>query len=109
MNKKKDDDEDEYIRVRRPDRSNNEMYGLIESVYKGSRMKVVGEDGTSRIGRIPGSKRRGMGRIRRGDLVIIVPWNIQPDEKADIIWRYWKNQARFLSRKGLLPDQVDIF
>ncbi|MBS3772705.1 MAG: translation initiation factor 1A [Candidatus Thermoplasmatota archaeon] len=106
---KKNDDEKEYIRVRRPNKNKNELYAIIESVYKGSRMKVVAEDGTSRIARIPGSKRRGMGRIRRGDLVIIVPWDIQPDEKADIIWRYWKNQARFLSQKGLLPDQVDIF
>lgn len=109
MNKHKDEEEDEYIRVRRPDKRKNEMYAIIESVYKGSRMKVIGEDGTARIARIPGSKRRGMGRIRRGDLVIIVPWNIQPEEKADIIWRYWENQAQFLSRKGLLPDQVDIF
>ena len=99
---------DEQIRVRLPDRCDNELFGVVESVHAGSRMQVACEDGKNRLARIKGSKKRRMGRIRRDDLVLVVPWDIQ-DEKADIMWRYWKNKARFLSQEGLLPDAVDIY
>ena len=99
---------DEQIRIRLPDRKDNELFGVVESVHAGSRMRVACEDGKNRMARIRGSKRRRMGRIRRDDLVLVVPWDIQ-DDKADIVWHYWKNNARSLSRRGLLPGAVDIY
>lgn len=107
MNKGKPQTE-EVIRVPLPKRRENEMFAIVERVVGGSRMNVICGDGRSRLARIPGGRKRGMGRIRRNDLLIISPWDIQ-DEKADVKYHYRKNQARFLSRKKKLPDQIDIF
>jgi initiation factor 1A len=41
-----------------------------------------------------------------GDLIIISPWDIQDDE-ADIIYRYRRNQIRFLSRRNILPNVLN--
>jgi len=43
-----------------------------------------------------------------GDLVIIKPWDIQ-DEKADVIFRYRRTQSVVLSRRKLLPEEIDVF
>lgn len=99
---------DEQIRIRLPDKDDHELFGVVESVHAGSRMQVACEDGKQRLARICGSKRRRLGRIRRNDLVLVVPWSVQ-DEKADIVWKYWKNKARLLSSRGLLPDCIDVF
>ena len=46
--------------------------------------------------------------VREGDLIIVWPWDFQ-DSKADVKHRYTKTQAMYLSRKGVLPDDVDVF
>ena len=46
--------------------------------------------------------------VREGDLIIVWPWDFQ-DSKADVKHRYTKTQAMYLSRKGVLPDDVDMF
>ncbi len=100
--------EKDNIRLPLPENQKNEMFALVDQVLGGSRMNVNCEDGKSRLARIPGGKRRRMGRIIMGDLLIISPWDIQ-DEKADILYRYRRNQARFLSRRKILPKVVDVF
>mgnify|MGYP002395994676 FL=1 len=107
MNNKKPQTE-EVIRVPMPKRRENEMFAIVERVVGGSRMNVICGDGQSRLARIPGGRKRRMGRIRQNDLLIISPWDIQ-NEKADVKYHYRKNQARFLSRKNKLPAQLDIF
>ena len=100
--------EDENIRLQLPKIQKNEMFAIVNRVLGGSRMDVQCADGKSRLARIPGRKRRRMERIRMGDLLIISPWDIQ-DEKADILFKYKRNQARLLSRKKLLPIEIDVF
>jgi len=95
----------ENLRIPIPEKEVNEMYAIVNRVLGGSRMDVQSADGKSRLARIPGRMRRKMGRIKMGDLIIISPWDIQ-DEKADIIYRYRKNQIRFLSRKDMLPNNI---
>jgi translation initiation factor 1A len=97
----------ENIRIPMPEKKENEMFAIANRVLGGSRVNVHSEDGRSRIARIPGRMKRRMGRIRMGDLLIISPWDIQ-DEKADILYRYRKNHARFLSRKNMLPEEVSF-
>jgi translation initiation factor 1A len=94
----------ENLRVPLPEKEGNEMFALVNRVLGGSRMDVQSADGKSRLARIPGRLRRRMGRIRMGDLVIISPWDIQ-DEKADILYRYRRNQIRFLNKRNILPDE----
>ena len=39
--------------------------------------------------------------IHENDVVIIVPWDFQ-NEKADIIWKYTKQQIDWLNKRGYL-------
>lgn len=100
--------EPDNIRVPIPDKVKKEMFAVVAKILGGSRMDVKCQDGNSRMARIPGSKKRRMGRIRIGDLLIIVPWDVQ-DEKSDIIYRYMNNEAEILKRKNVLPKEVILF
>jgi translation initiation factor 1A len=95
----------ENLRIPIPEKGENEMFAIVNKVLGGSRMDVQSADGKSRLARIPGRIRRRIGRIKMGDLLIITPWNIQ-DEKADIIYRYRKNQIHFLRRRKILPNEL---
>lgn len=53
------------------------------------------------MGRIPGKMKRRVW-LRVGDVIIIRPWSIQPDEKADVVWRYLPPQTDWLRRKGYI-------
>lgn len=99
--------EEEYIRLKLPDKNNNEMFAIADRLMGGSRINVVCADGKSRMARIPGRMKRKQ-RVRAGDLVIVKPWDIQ-DDKADIIFRYRRTQAIVLSRRKLLPEEIDVF
>jgi translation initiation factor 1A len=65
------------------------------------------EDGASRMGRITGKMKKKMW-IREGDLLILRPWGFQ-EGKADILFRYSRTQASYLSRRNLLPSSIDVF
>lgn len=97
--------EEEYIRIQLPKKG--ELFGIAEQLLGASRIRVICADGKSRLARIPGKLKKRLW-IRVGDLVILRPWEFQPD-KADIVWRYTRTQATHLSRKGLLPKELDIF
>ncbi|MFL2984851.1 MAG: translation initiation factor eIF-1A [Candidatus Poseidoniaceae archaeon] len=95
------------IRVKMPNRKINEMFALAEQILGGRRVTILCEDGETRLARIPGKMRRRQW-VREGDLIIVWPWDFQ-DSKADVKHRYTKTQAMYLSRKGVLPDDVDVF
>ena len=95
------------IRVKMPNRRINEMFALADQILGGRRVSVLCEDGETRLARIPGKMRRRQW-VREGDLIIVWPWDFQ-DSKADVKRRYTKTQSMYLSRKGVLPDDVDVF
>ena len=95
------------IRVPLPNRKVNEMFAIADQILGGRRVRAVCEDGDSRLARIPGKMRRRQW-VREGDLVVVQPWDFQ-DEKANVVMRYTKTQSLYLSRKGVLPDIVDLF
>jgi len=97
----------EEFRVRLPRRGEGELFGIADMLLGASRIKVMCADGKTRMARIPGKMKKRMW-IREGDLVIIRPWKFQ-DEKSDVVWRYTKTQASYLSRRKLLPKEIDIF
>ncbi len=105
--KSNEETEEEYIRLPLPKKGNNEMFAIADRLMGGSRINVVCADGKSRLARIPGRMKRKQ-RVRAGDLVIIKPWDIQ-DDKADIIFRYRRTQAVVLSKRRLLPEEIDVF
>ena len=53
-------------------------------------------------------KKRRIRKIKAGDLLIVSPWDIQ-DEKADIQFKYKRNQAKLLSRRRVLPENINVF
>ena len=95
------------IRVPLPKRKINEMFAIADQILGGRRVRAVCEDGESRLARIPGKMRRRQW-VREGDLIVIQPWDFQ-DEKANVCMRYTKTQSLYLSRKGVLPEIVDLF
>jgi len=98
---------DGKIRVKMPNKRVNEMFALAQQILGGRRVTVLCADGETRMARIPGKMRRRQW-VREGDLIIVWPWDFQ-DSKADVKHRYTKTQAMYLSRKGVLPDDVDMF
>ena len=95
------------IRVKLPNKKINEMFAIADQILGGRRVRAVCEDGESRLARIPGKMRRRQW-VREGDLIILQPWDFQ-DAKADVRMRYTKTQSIYLSRKGVLPEIVDLF
>ncbi len=96
------------IRLPLPKKHKNELFAIVNRRLGGSRLSVACADGKSRMARIPGSRKRKIKKLRDGDLLIIKPWDIQ-DEKADVLFSYRRNQARFLSRVDKIPDRLDVF
>ncbi len=78
-----------------------EMFGVVEMMLGGDRMQVNCNDGKVRKCRIPGRMRKRVW-IRTGDLVLIKPWIVQSDERADIAFRYTPTQTNWLRRKGII-------
>jgi len=106
-NKSGENSEDEYVRIRLPNRKDGEMFAIADQLVGGSRVKVVCEDGKSRMGRIRGRiKKRKW--IRSGNLLIVRPWDFQ-DDKADIIYCYTPTQASNLARRHKIPDSINVF
>ncbi|PYB68681.1 MULTISPECIES: translation initiation factor eIF-1A [unclassified Thermoplasma] len=102
-----EENEESIGRVILPNKKKGEMFGIVEKMEGASRLSVMCEDGYTRNARIPGRMRKRMW-IREKDLVIVKPWEFQP-EKADVVYRYTKTQASYLSRNHMLPEVIDIF
>ncbi|HLF15827.1 MAG TPA: translation initiation factor eIF-1A [Candidatus Thermoplasmatota archaeon] len=93
-------------RYRMPDSRNHEMFAIADQLMGASKLRVMCEDGKSRMARIPGKMKRRMW-IKPGDLVIVKPWDFQND-KADVKYRYVRTQSANLSRRGKIPELLDV-
>lgn len=92
-------EENREFRVRTP--KGNEVFGLVEANLGASRFRVRCQDNKVRICRIPGKYKRRLW-VKEDAIVIVQPWDIQGDEKGDLIWRYTNTQANWLRKKNLL-------
>jgi len=91
--------ENEVVRVRLPRRG--EVLGEIEAILGASRLIVSCKDGKKRLCRIPGKFRKRI-KIFVGSVLIITPWEIEPDEKGDVRWIYTRTQANWLRKRGYI-------
>ncbi len=98
---------EEIGRLPLPRRPRGEIFGVANQLLGAARIRVMCEDGSSRMGRITGKMKKKMW-IREGDLLIVRPWGFQ-EGKADILFRYSRTQATYLSRRNLLPGSIDVF
>jgi len=87
-------------RVRTPNKAEREVLGTVTSMLGSSRVIVRCMDNVTRMCRIRGKMKKRVW-VREGDVVIVVPWEIQ-DEKGDVTWRYTGPQVNWLERKGYL-------
>ncbi|MHA1148386.1 MAG: translation initiation factor eIF-1A [Promethearchaeota archaeon] len=99
-------------RVKMPNRKAGEMFGRVIEILGNDRMQVFCEDKKNRIGRIRGKIKKRVW-IRKGDLVIINPWEWETETKdsmgkCEITWRYMKNEISYLMRQNMIPDILDI-
>jgi translation initiation factor 1A len=90
---------EDYNSIKLPE--GNDVIGIVKKMLGGDRVMVSCQDGHERLCRIRGRMKRRMW-IRMGDIVLVSPWDFQSDTRGDIIWRYKRNQADLLRRKGYL-------
>lgn len=89
----------ELARIRTP--RQGEVLGTIEMMLGADKLRVICDDGNTRICRIPGRLRKKVW-MGAGDLVLLQPWKVQTNERGDIIFRYTSTQANWLKRKGFI-------
>ena len=99
-------------RVKFPNKKMGEMFARVVDIYGNERMQVFCEDGKHRIGRIRGKIKKRVW-VRRGDLVIVNPWEWETDTKdgmgkCEISWRYMGAEIAWLERKRKIPEILDI-
>jgi translation initiation factor 1A len=79
----------------------NDVLGIAVKMLGNDRIMVKCQDGHVRLCRIRGKMKRRYW-IREGDIVLVSPWDFQSDKRGDIYWRYRRNQAEWLRKKGCL-------
>lgn len=94
-------EEQEILRTRKP--KEGEVLGIVEMMLGGDKMRVVCDDGKTRIVRIPGKLRKRVW-IRVGDLILVQPWKVMSETRGDVVFRYTKTQARWLQERGYLKN-----
>lgn len=85
------------VRLPRP----GEVLGVVTQLVGGARMHVQCVDGKDRMCRVPGKIKRRIW-VKDGDYVIVKPWDVEPDTKGDIAFRYTRLQVDHLRSRGLL-------
>ena len=99
MGKRKVKSEEALNAIKLP--AGNDVMGIAKKMLGNDRFLVSCQDGKERLCRIRGKMKRRMW-IRVGDIVLVSPWDFQSDKRGDIIWRYKRNQAEWLRKKGYL-------
>lgn len=91
--------EGEKSKIREPEA--DQVIGKVIELLGADRLRVKCEDGNERIVRIPGRLKKRIW-VRRGDIILVDPWDIETEEKGDMAWRYDKNKIPILKKKGLI-------
>lgn len=97
--KRKRSSETEVVRVRMP--KGDEILGIVEDMLGAGRFRINCKDGKTRICRVSGKFKRRQW-IRPGDVVLVRPWEVQEDERGDVIWKYRRAEVDWLRRKGMV-------
>jgi len=91
--------EEEKQELRLP--SEWEVVGVVTKLLGYDRLEVKCADGHTRIARIPGRFKKKVW-FREGDIVLVAPWDFQAKSKADVVWRYSRDEVRELDKMGML-------
>lgn len=97
--KKKNAGGEAPVRIQMP--REGEVLGLIDQRLGFGKTRVICADKKVRICRVPGKYRRRIW-VRVGTFVIVRPWEVQSDERGDLIYSYNKHQEAVLQSRGVL-------
>ena len=86
----------------------HQQFAVVREMTGGSRMQALCQDGYTRMIRIGGKLKRRMW-CRPDDLIIIEPWVIQSNKKADLVYRYLPAERNWLIRNGKIPEVINIW
>jgi len=89
-------------------RKQGQLYAVVREMSGGSRMVALCEDGLTRMIRIGGKHKKRMW-CRIDDLIIVQPWVIQEDKKADLVYRYLPAQRNWMIRNDEIPEEINIW
>ncbi|MCC6002991.1 MAG: translation initiation factor aIF-1A [Thermofilum sp.] len=101
----KPEDESEAAEFPLPDNETT-LLCIIQQLLGFDRARVYCSDGKVRLCRIPGKYKKRMW-MRVGDVVLVAPWDFQP-ERGDIIYRYTSGELQKLEKRGLLRGLRDL-
>jgi translation initiation factor 1A len=79
----------------------HDILGIVTKNLGYTRFIVKCQDGNTRQTRVRG-KMKKRNWVREGDVVLVSPWEFNPDKKGDIIFRYTENQAHWLRDQNYL-------
>ena len=86
----------------------DEQFAVVIEMSGGSRLKAMCEDGKTRMIRIGGRFKKRMW-VRVNDLILIKPWPIQADIKADLVYRYLPTQRNWILNRNIIPEELNIW
>jgi translation initiation factor 1A len=98
---KRRNEEIEISKIRLP--QGNEVLGWVEQMLGSDKLRVICEDGKTRICRIPGRLRKRVW-IRVGDVILVEPWKVMSDVRGDVIHKYTPTQAFWLKKNGYIKN-----
>ena len=84
----------------------DEQFAVVVEMSGGSRMQPLCADNKTRMIRIGGKLKKRMW-CRENDLIIIKPWVIQSDQKADLVYRYLPTDRNRVLHK--IPEELNIW
>ena len=87
-------------------KEDGQEYATVSKMLGGSRIEAVCYDGVTRLCGIRGKMKKRIW-ISVGDIILVALRDFQ-DEKADVIHKYFPDEARSLKAYGELPDNAKI-
>ena len=84
----------------------DELFAVVVEMSGGSRMRALCADNKTRMIRIGGKLKKRMW-CRENDLIIVKPWVIQSDQKADLVYRYLPTERNRVLHK--IPEELNIW
>ena len=85
-----------------------EQFAVVREMSGGSRMLALCEDGHMRMIRIGGKFKKRMW-CRENDLILITPWVVQSERKADLVYRYLPTERKWIINRGIIPEELNIW
>ena len=86
----------------------DEQFAVVSEMSGGSRLVALCEDGKTRMIRIGGKFKKRMW-VRERDLILIKPWPVQGDRKADLVYRYLPTERNWILRRDIIPEELNIW